>query len=117
MFAPDCGEQLGLCQEMGKRDNATPADSEGAVGTSLGRVRSSQSPGTASNSCVLPEIWQPDPKGLLQIFGHKPRDFPTVVLLSPPLLLAVGKNILDQVGANPAPERGFVLGLWLGSEL
>lgn len=103
-----------VCKEMGKKGNPIPAHNEGAVGTSLSRqVEELREPhrAPAPSSCMLAEIWQPDPKGLLQIFGDKPRDFPTFVLL------AEGENTLCQVGANPAPQQGFVLGLLLGSKL
>lgn len=37
----------------------------------------------------LPEIWQPDPQGLLQIFGYEPCDFPTIMFPSSPLLTEI----------------------------
>lgn len=104
-----------VCKEMGKKGNPIPAHNEGAVGTSLSRqieelieLHRALAQLLLSNSCMLAEIWQPDPKGLLQIFGNKPRDFPTFVLL------AVGENTLYQIGANPAPQQGFCTGIIAG---
>lgn len=123
---------MDVCKESVLLPNCIPARNEGVLGTSLGRqveeqpyersCRALVQP-PASNNCVLPEIWQPDPKELLQIFGYKPRYFPTIVLLSSPLCLQqssptrmLAENTVCQMGANPEPKKGFVLGLSLGSE-
>lgn len=85
-----------VCRESVLPPNHAPTHNVGTLGTSSRRYIEEQPcertcqalvQPPASNNCVLSEIWQPDPKGFLQIFAYEPHDFPTVVLLSSPLAL------------------------------
>lgn len=114
MLDPDYGKQMIVCRETGKKADPIPAHSEGAVGTSLSRQveefiephRALAQP-PASNNCALPEIWQPEPKGLLQIFGHNPRDFPTAGPLFPPRAYGSGGEHLVSGWSKPCTQAGL----------
>ena len=104
---PDYGKQMVVCKESVLLPNHIPAHNEGALGTSLRRQveewpyeRSCQAleQPLSPTTVVLSEIWQPDCKGLLQIFGYEPHDFPTIMLQSSPPCLRQSSPDVDVSG-------------------